>query len=197
MGKIALLQAPFWPLNHESFIKVTGVREFMRVLWLVVLLIPLVLVLGLANMARANTLKPFITDGCSLWIDGTPEQPNLWRHCCVTHDLAYWQGGTKLQRQQADKEILACVKQAQVPGMAKYIYTNVRWGGGPYWMSAYRWGYGWNYFDGAWPRGYKTPTAEEQAQIDALMPAALHTLQQDALLHPPAKATVPEALSVE
>ncbi len=132
----------------------------------------------------ANELKPFTTDGCSLWIDGTPEQPNLWRHCCVAHDLAYWKGGSKTARKQADEDILACVKQAQGPGMAKYIYTNVRWGGSPYWMSHYRWGYGWDYLDGVWPRGYKVPTAEEQAQIDALMPQALVTIEEDAAQYP-------------
>lgn len=137
-----------------------------------------------SNPGTANSLKPFATDGCSLWLDGTPDQPNLWRHCCVAHDLAYWQGGTKEQRKQADEDILACVKQAQRPGMANYIYGNVRWGGSPYWMSHYRWGYGWDYLDGMWPRGYKVPTAEEQALINAQMPAALEVITRDAELNP-------------
>ena len=141
-------------------------------------------VASFSNPSAANSLKPFTTDGCSLWLDGTPEQPNLWRHCCVAHDLAYWQGGTKEQRKQADEDILACVKQAQGSGMANYIYGNVRWGGSPYWMSNYRWGYGWDYLDGMWPRGYKVPTAEEQAQIDAQMPAAREVITRDAELNP-------------
>lgn len=141
-------------------------------------------VASFSNPSAANSLKPFATDGCSLWLDGTPEQPNLWRHCCVAHDLAYWQGGTKEQRKQADEEILACVKQAQGSGMANYIYGNVRWGGSPYWMSNYRWGYGWDYLDGMWPRGYKVPTAEEQALINAQMPAALEVITRDAELNP-------------
>lgn len=150
------------------------------------------LYLCIPSLSQANTpaepppvdLAAFTTDGCSLWIDGTPEQPNLWRHCCVAHDLAYWQGGSKRQRQQADTDILACVKQAQGPGMARYIYANVRWGGSPYWMSNYRWGYGWDYLDGIWPRGYKLPTAEEQRQIEQAMPAALELIAADALAHP-------------
>lgn len=141
-------------------------------------------VAGSSSLVHANQLKPFTTDGCSLWIDGTPEQPNLWRHCCVAHDLAYWHGGSKADRQKADTDILACVQQAQGPGMAKYIYTNVRWGGSPYWMNHYRWGYGWDYLDGIWPRGYKVPTAEEQLQIDELMPQALITIQKDAAQYP-------------
>lgn len=138
---------------------------------------------GCSSLLRASELKPFTTDGCSLWIDGTPEQPNLWRHCCVAHDLAYWLGGSKADRKKADEDILACVKQAQGPGMAKYIYTNVRWGGSPYWMNYYRWGYGWDYLDGVWPRGYKVPTAQEQALIDQAMPAALALIAADALEH--------------
>jgi hypothetical protein len=141
-----------------------------------------------AHTSQANELKPFTTDGCSLWIDGTLEQPNLWRHCCVAHDLDYWKGGTEAQRKQSDARIQACVKEAQGSGMANYIYTNVRWGGSPYWMSNYRWGYGWDYLDGIWPRGYKVPTADEQLQIDQAMPAAQQVIAEDAIKHP-AKAT--------
>jgi hypothetical protein len=142
------------------------------------------IVLLIASTSQANELKPFTTDGCSLWIDGTMEQPNLWRHCCVAHDLDYWQGGTEAQREQSDERIQACVKEAQGSGMANYIHTNVRWGGSPYWMNYYRWGYGWDYLDGLWPRGYKAPTPEEQQLIDEAMPAALKVIAEDAIQHP-------------
>lgn len=138
----------------------------------------------IAHTSHASELKPFTTDGCSLWIDGTLEQPNLWRHCCVAHDLDYWIGGSEAQRKQSDERIQACVKEAQGSGMAKYIYTNVRWGGSPYWMNHYRWGYGWDYFDGVWPRGYKVPTAQEQQLIDQAMPAALKVIAEDAIQNP-------------
>jgi len=144
----------------------------------------LIIFVLLASSGNANELKPFTTDGCSLWIDGTLEQPNLWRHCCVAHDLDYWQGGSEEQRKQSDANIQACVKAAQGPGMADYMYNNVRWGGSPYWMNFYRWGYGWNYFDGMWPRGYKVPTAEEQQQIDKLMPQALKLMADDRRVNP-------------
>lgn len=149
----------------------------------------LLIFLLIAHTSQANELKPFTTDGCSLWIDGTPEKPNLWRHCCVAHDLDYWQGGTQAQRKQSDERIQACVKEAQGSGMANYIYTNVRWGGSPYWMSNYRWGYGWDYLDGIWPRGYKAPSAEEQQLIDQAMPAALKLIAEDALKNPPVTST--------
>ncbi len=141
------------------------------------------------NLAQANELKPFKTDGCSLWMDGPPLYPNLWRHCCVAHDLAYWQGGSKEQRTQADNVIRACVQDAaDSKGMANYMQGMIHWGGSPYWMNYYRWGYGWNYWDGFMkPRGYKTPTAKEQLKIDELMPAALLVVEEDAKIYPPTK----------
>jgi hypothetical protein len=142
------------------------------------------LIFLIASSSHAGNLKPFATDGCSMWIDGTIEQPNLWRHCCVAHDLDYWQGGSEAQRKISDANILACVKTAQGPGMANYMYSNVRWGGSPYWMSTYRWGYGWDYLEGSLPRGYKMPTPEEQAQINKLMPAALQVIEEDKLANP-------------
>ncbi len=134
---------------------------------------------------QANTLKPFTTDGCSMWMDGTPAQPSLWRHCCVAHDKAYWLGGSEAQRKIADDRIQACVREAQGPAMADYMHTHIRWGGSPYWFSMYRWGYGWNYWENWRPRGYKTPTPEEQAQIDRLMPAAEALIVEDARIHAP------------
>lgn len=138
----------------------------------------------IAHTSQANELKPFTTDGCSLWMDGTLEQPNLWRHCCVAHDLDYWKGGSEEQRQLSDENIQACVNEAQGSGMASYMYKNVRWGGSPYWMNYYRWGYGWDYLDGLWPRGYKTPSPEEQQLIDQAMPAALQVIAEDAIKYP-------------
>lgn len=145
----------------------------------------ILLLLFIASTSQANNLKPFATDGCSMWIDGTIEQPNLWRHCCVAHDLDYWQGGSEAQRKKSDENIQACVQAALWPGMATYMYTNVRWGGSPYWMSTYRWGYGWDYLDGLWPRGYKTLTTDEQAQINQQLPAAYQLMHEDALNNPP------------
>lgn len=148
--------------------------------------ITLVGILFIATPALAEGLKPFATDGCSLWIDGPPGNPNLWRHCCVAHDLAYWIGGTKEQRKQADEAMKQCIKDAQQPLIASHTYNSVRMGGGPYWPSSYRWGYGWSYLDGSWPRGYKTPTPEEQVLIDQLLPDALQLVADDARQHPPA-----------
>lgn len=153
------------------------------------LLILLSIAHTIAHNCHASELKPFTTDGCSMWIDGTLDQPNLWRHCCVVHDLDYWQGGSEEQRKKSDERIQACVEEAQGSGMANYMYKNVRWGGSPYLMSKYRWGYGWNYLDGLWPRGYKVLKPEEQQFINQAMPAALQVVAEDAIKHPPHKAS--------
>jgi hypothetical protein len=163
---------------------------------LTVLRLTLVMLLSLYSLVAAcassskpsanSVLKPFTTDGCSLWVDGTLEHPNLWRHCCVAHDKAYWLGGTAEQRKQADEELEICVKQEQGAAMADYMYGMVRWGGHPNWLTPYRWGYGWNYLDKGTsaPREYKTPTPNEQRQIDELVPEADKIIASDEIKHP-------------
>ncbi|MET0356905.1 MAG: hypothetical protein ABW044_09005 [Cellvibrio sp.] len=131
-----------------------------------------------------NILAPFTTDGCSMWIDGTPNQPFLWRHCCVAHDKAYWIGGTALERRQSDQELQKCITDIAGTIMGNYMYTFVIPGGSPYWLTTYRWGYGWSYLEeGKW-RGYKTLGDEELVQVNALLPDAEKTIAQDAIQHP-------------
>lgn len=136
-----------------------------------------------------NTLKPFTTDGCSVWIDGTPKRPYLWRHCCVAHDKAYWVGGAEHLRVAADKALQACVVDLAGAGMANYMYFFVNTGGSPLWLTPYRWGYGWDYMDGGKPRGYKLLTESEQIQVNALMPQTEQIIAEDAVKYS-ASATV-------
>jgi hypothetical protein len=131
-----------------------------------------------------NTLKPFATDGCSVWIDGTVNEPYLWRHCCVAHDKAYWIGGTNLERNKADEAILACVSDVAGKTMGSYMYFFVSTGGGPFLVTPYRWGYGWDFLEQGRPRGYKVPTAAEWDQINQLLPLAEKTIADDAITHP-------------
>lgn len=137
---------------------------------------------------RDDKLRPFTTDGCSMWIDGTPSQPSLWRHCCVAHDKAYWIGGTEQQRKDADTALMSCVSDLAGAGMGNYMHFFVGVGGSPYWVTPYRWGYGWLYFDEGRPRGYREPTESEKLQIEILMPVAEKTIAEDALQHPSVKA---------
>ena len=129
------------------------------------------------------SLKPFATDGCSMWLDGTPANRYAWRHCCVAHDKDYWLGGTAEQRKFSDETLRACVTQAGGRAMAEYLYLNVRWGGAPTWLTPYRWGYGWDYVDSGKPRGYKIPAELEQQQIALRLPEAEQLIKDDAIKH--------------
>ena len=123
--------------------------------------LPLLLALVLCSQSLASEpLKPFTSDGCSLFPDGTYAQQTLWMECCIRHDIAYWQGGTRAQRLAADQALEACVSQAGEPEVARLMLAGVRIGGSPYFPTWYRWGYGWPY-----QRGYAPLTDEEIQQI--------------------------------
>lgn len=111
-------------------------------------------------IAFAGDLRPFTTDGCSSFPDGTSEQPSLWSACCVHHDIAYWKGGTRDERRVADKVLAQCVAYVGKPKTASLMLAGVRLGGTPYWPTSYRWGYGWPFM-----RGYKALSEEEQADV--------------------------------
>ena len=107
-------------------------------------------------------LANFTSDGCSMFIDGTFEKPELWKECCLLHDMAYWRGGTEEERKQADLAFKACVeKMTGDPILAQLMYEAVRAGGAPHFPTWYRWGYGWPV-----GRGYKALTAEEEKLAD-------------------------------
>jgi hypothetical protein len=122
------------------------------------------LLLSLFSIAASplwcDTLKPFTTDGCSLFPDGTHEQQSLWMECCIRHDLAYWRGGTSRQRLEADQALQQCVARVGEPEIAKLMLAGVRVGGSPYFPTWYRWGYGWSY-----RRAYAALTPQEQRQV--------------------------------
>ena len=103
-------------------------------------------------------LSNFTSDGCSLFIDGTFENPELWKDCCFQHDIVYWQGGTKEEKEAADLAFKKCVeKKTGNSGLAELMYQAVRKGGEPYFPTWYRWGYGWPL-----GRGYRSLTIAEK-----------------------------------
>lgn len=125
---------------------------------------PLMSCLGLlafALPAAAADLKPFSSDGCSAFPDGTFEQNELWLSCCIDHDIAYWKGGTYAQRKAADEALETCVADVGEPEVAAFMLAGVRVGGSPIWPTRFRWGYGW-----PWPRFYEPLTEAELEQID-------------------------------
>jgi hypothetical protein len=112
------------------------------------------------QVALADDLKPFTTDGCSDFPNGTPSQQSLWLDCCVRHDLAYWKGGTEAERLTADRALQRCVAQTGEEKIAELMLAGVRAGGSPYYPTSYRWGYGWPYL-----RGYQALSDEEIDQV--------------------------------
>ena len=115
----------------------------------------------ISSCAQADSIKPFTSDGCSAFTDGTFAQKELWLTCCTSHDYAYWQGGTYQDRLTADKELRQCVYKVGKPHIANLMLAGVRVGGSPYFPTSFRWGYGWSY-----PRLYKALTNEEKKQIN-------------------------------
>ncbi len=111
-----------------------------------------------------DELKPFTTDGCSDFPNGTLKQKNLWLHCCIEHDKKYWAGGTYDERLQADRDLRACVAGVGEPAIAALMLAGVRVGGSPSLNTPFRWGYGWPY-----GRGYKALTPEEKEQARKLL----------------------------
>lgn len=109
-------------------------------------------------------LRPFTTDGCSCFPDGTPAKPDAWHHACVIHDVAYWKGGTFGERRAADQKLRDDVAARGYPRTAKWMYAGVRLGGSPWLPMKSRWGYGW-----PWGRGYRPLSGAEKAQAAALL----------------------------
>lgn len=124
-----------------------------------------------ASITSCAELKPFTTDGCSSFPDGTIEHKNLWLACCKAHDLAYWQGGTFKQREQADIDLKACVAQVGEQEIAVLMLAGVRVGGTPFLPTSFRWGYGWPY-----PKFYGELTEQERLQVESRL-AELKTEQ--------------------
>lgn len=123
------------------------------------LLIVLVLGVGTGCATRAQP-RPFTSDGCSDFPNGTPTHRTLWLACCTEHDKTYWQGGTYAERRHADQVLRQCVTRVGQPEVAAIMLAGARVGGSPYWPTRFRWGYGW-----PWPRGYRALTSEERAQV--------------------------------
>lgn len=119
-------------------------------------------------------LSPFNTDGCTKFDDGPAENPTLWQHCCVDHDISYWLGGTEAERLKVDEDFYQCIKATGESSPARLMYTGVRAAGGPLGYNMYRWGYGWNRI-----RDYGPLSTEEKNMAYAMYGENLDTLKKD------------------
>ena len=119
-------------------------------------------------------LADFTSDGCSLFLNGTFEDPELWKECCHKHDLAYWRGGTEEERNQADLSFKECVlKKTGNAELAELMYQAVRVGGSPHFPTWYRWGYGWPV-----GRGYQKLSEEELLLVDQKLSVYKNSIEE-------------------
>ena len=128
--------------------------------------LPVALLLAalLTACASPSTLRPFSTDGCSLYPDRSAATGKDWCDCCVAHDRAYWRGGSEQERLKADEALRACVQdRTGDPEQAALMFRGVRIGGSAYWPTWFRWGYGWGY-----GRYYRPLNLSESAEADRL-----------------------------
>ena len=114
----------------------------------------------LTGCSSHQGIKPFATDGCSWFPDGTCEQKDLWKECCESHDRTYWVGGTRAERTEADRLLKECVAAKGAKKTAFWMRVGVWFGGTPYLPMYFRWGFGWPYL-----RGYKALTTEERQEV--------------------------------
>lgn len=138
----------------------------------------LALITFLSNGAVAGELKPFTSDGCSAFPDGTLEHNELWLKCCSDHDYAYWKGGAYHERVEADLALKECVSAVGEKEVALLMLAGVRVGGSPYFPTSFRWGYGWPY-----PKFYGALTENEQQQVRELTESRIDEVQNNEETH--------------
>lgn len=109
------------------------------------LLIFLLLSFGPPHSFGQSVIAVFETDYCTNYPEGTPSKPTLWKHCCLVHDLYFWAGGTKEDRDAADLELRSCVEATGETKQAALIYYGVRMGSySPIKYPKRQWGNGWS-----------------------------------------------------
>jgi hypothetical protein len=122
------------------------------------------LLLTLSACATPEPIRPFSTDGCSMFPDRSPIGKADWCNCCLAHDLAYWRGGTAEERLKADHQLRTCVREAgRSRALAGLMHAGVRVGGVPYLFTPFRWGYGWSF-----GRMYQPVAEPEEVQATSL-----------------------------
>ena len=98
-----------------------------------------------ANAIESNgiELKPFKSDYCTMFFEGTWRRPGLWKDCCFDHDLRYWFGGTKSNQKKSDYVLKKCVRKKAGSFWANIIYLGVRAGHFSPVKNKHKWGWGW------------------------------------------------------
>lgn len=102
------------------------------------------LCLAFSQKLLASELKPFATDYCTNFPEGTKDNPEQWKHCCLNHDLYMWAGGTEPERDEADLSLKECVAETGAQHIATLMYFAVRAGShSPIKFPDKKWNNGW------------------------------------------------------
>lgn len=131
-----------------------------------IFLLPFLMIGAFAFSANAqstykNKLNDFSSDGCSMSPDGIIIGQTQFVGCCVEHDIAYWRGGTRLEKLAADRKLKQCVREKSNVLVAEIYYRGVRMGGLEDLPTAFHWGYGWEK-----RRNYRALSEEEQQLVE-------------------------------
>jgi hypothetical protein len=155
-------------LHKEELFSQAPSRATLKTMKSYLILIFISLMLSL-QPALATEINPFTTDNCTMWSEGTNQKPELWKHCCVEHDLFFWAGGTYRERETADMDLKKCIEYTGAKTQAKMMYLAVILGKySPIKFSSKKWGNAW-----PWWRNYQTLNKD---QVDLLLrEAALST----------------------
>jgi hypothetical protein len=109
-----------------------------------VFIILFTLLTSTTTIAASNRLASFQTDFCTGVPEGTPQNPTAWKNCCLKHDMFFWAGGDKSDRDQSDLDLKKCVEDKGYPKIAWVIYQGVRLGSySPIKFENKKWNFGW------------------------------------------------------
>ncbi len=104
----------------------------------------LTLFMNAQAIASNDTLVPFQTDYCTGIPEGVPQNRTAWKNCCLMHDMLFWSGGDKADRDEADLGLKECVEDKGYPKIAWVIYHAVRLGSySPIKFENKQWNFGW------------------------------------------------------
>ena len=106
-------------------------------------------------------MRPFSTDGCTMYGEGTCEKPYAWTHCCIQHDYEYWHGGTMEEKTAADEALSNCVAHSGYPDHAFMMFLGINL----FARHSDRWGSGWHQNP-----GYRQLTEEETEEYRRISP---------------------------
>ncbi|MBS1970532.1 MAG: hypothetical protein JSU04_09495 [Bdellovibrionales bacterium] len=119
----------------------------------------LIFLFSYSALASEPHLRNFVTDYCTMFPEGTPQKPDLWKHCCFEHDLRYWFGGDSADLDFADESLRQCVKDVAGNFWANLMYKGVREGHSSPVKNQYHWSWGWD------PERMDSPLSEAEKTL--------------------------------